>query len=1244
MFFTVEKFQRRVEELGRRRYFGMRCIAPFAAVPGTLGEDEHYHGAPPEIISAIQEPPVTEFGLHDFFVGRDRYLWMEKELVLPPAKEGCQVVGLFDFGETGDGNNSGFESLLYLDGHPYQGVDTNHKEVLFTGKEGEKTKITFLLWTGLEGGGPHRTFYHQCRQADVGYLHNNTDEMYHLAKAVTETLRILPEDDVNYAGLTAALDRALLCIDWDEEAAGSGNVAWRQKTVSENGIIPREDIAGNEAMADRRNMEQASSFYTSVDRAYQVLMDGLSRMEKHTNVTVHAVGHTHIDVAWLWRLKHTREKAQRSFATVLRLMEEDEDYIFLQTQPQLYQYVKEDCPELYERIRQKVKEGKWEPDGGMWVEADCNIPSGESLVRQFLHGTRFFEREFGKKCEYLWLPDVFGYSWALPQILKLCEIDTFMTTKISWNQFNSIPNDLFCWRGIDGTEILTYFVNTPDEGREMTDRFSTYNGYMNPRSVLGSWKKFRNKDISRDTLISYGYGDGGGGVNREMLAMRRAMDVVPGLPNVKSGTAGAFFRKMHENVENTDRYVHTWDGELYLEYHRGTYTSQAYNKKTNRRMENKLLRAEWLSSLAWCLNGDYPKEALHESWECVLLHQFHDIIPGSSIHEVYEDSKINYGKAERRVDAVLENVLEQLTEQNENSNMLPTGQSEDQVRQPLQRSVGSGTVPAGQSRNPAVRLTDGRQSLNFSVCSACSFGGRELVTVPVTEPGHFYDAEGNELEADRTAEGCELLVDVEPFAVKHVTFVPEEDFVPEGTFVPEESSSSTEKILAGMGNMPDAIYTANQRNTSLKTDAKKAAASQETFLYKDNTLETPFYFLSWNGEGQLTQLYDKSAGCPVLKEGQKGNVLEVYEDKPMDFDAWDIDIYYTQKMETMGICEPVRLVEQNAFKVVLRFVYGYRRSRLAQDMILYRDSKRIDFKTRVDWQENHRLLKTAFYTDIRTTKATYDTQFGHVERPTHWNTSWDWARFEVCGHKWADLSETGYGVSLLNDCKYGYSIKDNAMKLSLLKSAKNPDTEADMGEHTFTYALYPHEGAVTEGGTIEEACRLNLPAQVVPGRFKDLRRLVKISGRQEFAAGPDCVTGSINERPDCGAGNRDAGLDREKDPERAASAVRSVQIDAVKKAEDEDCLIVRMHECRGGRATVVVSSEFPVERIMPCNLLERSLVSQEKSSVKSSTGAESSGNGEDGRAAGRAENGAVNGSEMVLTFHPFEIKTFKFYL
>ena len=1033
MFLTLDKFRQRVRELGEKRYFGHSCIAPFVSMEGNLPPDESYKELPEKV-----EGP--EFGLHDFFVGRDRYLWLERTVKLPEAKEGCETVGLFDFGETGGGYNSGFESLLYVDGHPYQGVDTHHKEVIFRGKEGKEVCLTFLLWTGLEGGGEHTSFYHQCRQADVAYLHKKTDELYYFAKAITETLLLLPPENEQYAKLKAALDRTFSCINWDEE-----------------------------------------SFYKTAEKAHDMLMDELDRMEKSTEVTVNVVGHTHIDVAWLWRLKHTREKAQRSFSTVLRLMELYDEYIFLQTQPQLYKYVKEDCPELYEKIRQKAAEGKWEPDGGMWVEADCNLSSGEALVRQFLYGTRFLEQEFGKKCEYLWLPDVFGYSWALPQILKQCEINTFMTTKISWNQFNSIPDDLFWWRGIDGSEILTYFVNTPGEGQDMDTRYATYNGMVTPHAVLGSWNKFKNKDLSRDTLISYGYGDGGGGVTRDMLELRRAMDVIPGLPHVKSVQAGEFFRKLHENVENTDHYVHTWDGELYLEYHRGTYTSQAYNKKTNRHMENKLVQTEWLSSLAYILGGGYAGQELNDSWECVLLHQFHDIIPGSSIHEVYEDSRINYRTAEERADHVWEEALKTVIQEKEHT---------------------------------------------YSVYSTNSFGGKELVLIPEQEEGSFTDGSGRKLEAQKTERGYEVQVETEPFAAIPVNFKPGE---------------------------------------------KKTAVSKTASSFDGASVETPRYSIAWNEEGQLTRIYDKRVERSVLKEGQLGNVLEVYEDKPINFDAWDIDIFYTQKMERAKLAKAPELVENGSLKAVVRFVFRYHKSVIQQDMTVFRDSGNIDFVTRVDWQETHRLLKAAFYTDIRSVKASYDIQFGHVERPTHWNTSWDWARFEVCGHKWADLSETGYGVSLLNNCKYGYSIKDQAIKLSLLKSAVYPDTEADKGTHEFTYSLYPHEGSVTEGGTIEAASRLNLPAQAVPGQFADQRKIVKVS------------------------------TDR-------------VQIDAVKKAEDEDCLIVRLHECRGGRGKVKLSSEFPVKKLVPCNLLEHDC-------------------GE-----------AVEGAEAVFPITPFEIKTFKMYL
>jgi len=372
MFFTLNKLSKRVDELCSKRYLPCGTIAPFVSMEGTLDPAEHYHGLPEEIKG-------DSFGIGDFFVGRDRYLWLDKVVKVPESRVGYEVAALFDFGKTGGGTNNGFESLLYIDGHPRQGVDNNHKEVFLNELAGKEIRMSFLLWTGLEGYdghkmlGPGGVYYHQCRQAEFVYLHKKTDELYYYAKVITETLGFTEKQDDVYEELMGVLDSALNVIDWD-----------------------------------------GPEFYETVDNAHEKLMSGLSGMKKTTDATIHAVGHSHIDVAWLWRLKHTREKAQRTFSSMLRLMERYDEFIFIQSQPQLYRYIKEDCPEIYAQIKARVAEGKWEPDGGMWVEADCNVSSGEALVRQLLYGTRFFEREFGKKCEYLWLPDVFGYSWALP--------------------------------------------------------------------------------------------------------------------------------------------------------------------------------------------------------------------------------------------------------------------------------------------------------------------------------------------------------------------------------------------------------------------------------------------------------------------------------------------------------------------------------------------------------------------------------------------------------------------------------------------------------------------------------------------------------------------------------------------------------------------------------------------------------------------------------------------------------------
>ncbi|WP_338044721.1 hypothetical protein [Paenibacillus periandrae] len=602
MFHTVEKLEKRTGELEPFRYRdklelgGMRIKEELDTQTGLYPEERG---------------DWSPIGLGDRWQGYDQYFWIAVDATVPEEWNSSTIVGVFDMGVSGRGAISGFESLLFVNGSPYQGVDSNHQEMFFESSlAGTTAALRFRLWTGLNGYNPAPTpIEYKIQRAELCLLDEATDDLYFTAKAVLQTLSVLDENRPEYHSLLRMLDRAFLRIDWSRP--------------------------GSEA------------FYLSVQEAIDLFRDDLLKNPKTHAVVVQCIGHTHIDVAWLWRLQHTREKAARSFSTVLRLMEKYPEYVFLQTQPQLYEYFKQDYPELYEQIRVRAAEGRWEAGGAMWLEADCNLSSGESLVRHILYGTRFLQKEFGVTCNYLWLPDVFGYSWSLPQILRKSGITMFMTTKISWNQYNRMPHDTFVWRGIDGSEVITHFITTPDPSRSENGAFFyTYNGGISAQSVQGIWNGYRDKGVNQKLLLAYGYGDGGGGVNREMLEMRRRFAELPGLPHVTTGRADDYFAELEQTVRNTDQYVHTWDGELYLELHRGTYTSQAYTKRMNRKLELMYREAEFLQVLSRGTDKSLtPAQDLAEGWKIILRNQFHDIIPGSSIREVYEDSKEEYAEA-----------------------------------------------------------------------------------------------------------------------------------------------------------------------------------------------------------------------------------------------------------------------------------------------------------------------------------------------------------------------------------------------------------------------------------------------------------------------------------------------------------------------------------------------------------------------------------------------------------------------
>lgn len=991
-----------IEELQELRYRNLHEIPEFQwyTDDGTVGNRQPQG-----------EPTTVNVGFR--WKGWDQYNWLCTKVSIPKELKDEEVIGLFDFGvPIGTGNNSHFESLLYLNGKPYQGVDGNHREIFLEVLEnGLELDLKFRVWSGLSGGGVPHDMAMEIRRAQFGVLDHPTDDLYFLARNVLETYSLLDDNNEYKGWLLNELVQTFRLVDYTEP--------------------------------------KSEAFYESTKKAYEYLsskMDGRGK----PNVSVSMLGHTHIDVAWLWRLRHTREKVARSFSTVNRLMDKYDHYSFLQSQAQLYEYIKNDYPDIYEHIKKRVSEGRWEPSGAMWVECDCNVVSGESLVRQILVGKNFFKEEFGYDSEFLWLPDVFGYSWAMPQILKKSGVNTFMTTKISWNDTNKMPYDTFTWRGMDGSEITAHFITTTDEG----DSYYTYNGDSRPYAVKGVWDNYSNKDTNNDLIISYGYGDGGGGPNRDMIKTISTLNKIPGIPSVKVETATSYFRRLNETLANNEMngYLPIWDGELYLEFHRGTYTSQGYNKRMNRKMENFLRDTEMMSVIANKLKGlAYNKEDLLKAWKIVLCHQFHDILPGSSIKEVYEDSREEYARAKALIDDVMMQVHTSLIKEEENT---------------------------------------------YTLFNNSNWVRDSYITIPnVVEGDVFVDETGRLLKSSiENGIATVLVQEMKPFAF--VTIKKEKEEVGVGTQI-----LNTQKV------------------------------------------ETPYYSIRWNEHGQLTSIYDKEAKREVLPEGAKGNVLQVFEDKPRCFDAWELEPTIDLKMEEVKDLKEVT-VKQNELGIFVDFKWNYHKSEIKQTMCLYFDKKRIDFKTNVEWQERQKLVKAAFPVNVRAVDARFDIQYGNIRRPITRNNSWEVAKFEVIAHKWIDLAETGYGVALLNDCKYGHDIKENVMRISLIKSAVDPDYSADLGSHTFTYAILPHTVEWYESGLEQEAFDLNNPLTATLGVCEALKGSL-------FTFDQD-----------------------------------NVEVDCIKLAEYGDQVIVRFHEYMGRRTHVTIESSLPVDSWQECDLME----------------------------------------------------------
>ena len=942
-------------------------------------------------------PPLTDFAPYTlgepWGTGPDSQAWFHFTLHIPEEMRSAPVQLLFhsDFdGKFGVGSTPQF--LLYINGEIRQGMDTRHIECVLD--EGcTDADVYVYAYTGP------RTPSVKC----FGSIRNvNTDakDLYYDLAAPVQMLDFMDENSREYAEILRYLHTAVSMLDL-------------------------YDLDSEEYMASVR---AAHTYMT--DEFY-------GKYCSPQPVDVSCIGHTHIDCAWLWTLRQSREKAQRSFATVLKLMEEYPDYKFMSSQPLLYQFVKEEAPELYEKIKERVAEGRWECEGGMWVEADCNLSSGESLVRQLMYGKRFFREEFGKDNHILWLPDVFGYSAALPQILRKSGVDWFVTSKIGWNDVNQMPYDTFRWRGLDGTEINTYFLTAQDQERGKAPiRQSTYNGYIDAKMLAGTWNRYQQKNLNNNVLLTYGYGDGGGGPTRYHLEMaKRLSKGVPGLPNARLTTASEALTEVEKNIRANPHLLPTWYGELYLEYHRGTYTSIAKNKKNNRKSEFLYQNAEKMAVLGKLLRGStFPKADLRRGWEMLLTNQFHDIIPGSSIGPVYDQSDLDYAwlmKLAADIEAQEKNAI------------------------------------AGQ-----IAADKGVVVFNANGFTADGYVNVDGQTAYVT------------------------------------------------------------------GIAPNGYTTVSEMQTD------------NAIRIDGHTVETALLKAVFDEKWQMISLYDKTNEREVLTSGGAGNQLRVYADYPDRYDAWEWQEYSLDKYRVVDAVASVEIVEDGARRGI-RVVRPFMKSTITQTMWFYDHTAKIDFDTTIDMHQHQQMIKAAFDVDVQSDKATYDVQFGTVERPTHKNTSWDRAKFEVCAHKYADLSDGGFGVSLMNDCKYGYDIHDGTMMLSLLKSGTMPYPDADQGEHSFVYSLYVHSGTVREGGTAEQAYLLNNPLTAVK------------------------ASGAVSSLPECYAL---VSVDR-----------ANVMCETIKEAEDSGDVIVRLYENKNIRTKAELTPGFPVKQCWLCDLMENEL-------------------------------------------------------
>lgn len=914
------------------------------------------------------------------------------------------------------------QAQLFVNGKCVYGLDNNHRSYLLVknAKGGEKLEIAIKMYSDL-------TYYQGALtfSAKLQIIRPRVYELYQSLIVPMNSASLMNSDSQERVEIVKKLNQAM--------------------NILNIGADPDSDEFMDSVAATESFLEK---------ELYGTMRNGCEPV-------LWSIGHSHIDVAWQWTYHVSRNKAARTFATNLRLLEENPDYLFMSSQPVLYEYVKEDQPELYEQVKRRVAEGRWEPEGGMYVEADTNLTSGESLVRQFLVGKRFFRNEFGVDSKILWLPDVFGYSANLPQICKKSGIDYFYTTKIGWNEYTKFPYDTFRWRGLDGSTVLTHFGCAINYSEIETDWMTTYNPSTEPSFVLGAWKRYQQKDINRDLLFDFGYGDGGGGPTQWQIDYARRFQAgIPGCPAVKMAKAGDFFRHLDEDVSNNP-HLPEWSGEMYLEFHRGTLTSQAKAKKNNRKSEQLYHDIENLWSFALLLGAekDYPVQSINENWKLILLNQFHDVLPGSSIHKVYEDTAQHYRKI-----------------------------------------LGEGTQLRNQATSAIASMIHSTGD-SLVVFNTMSFE-RSPVVIYDGQISGLLDFDGTPIICQPTHDGKTV------FVAPHIP--------------------------------------AKGWNTFSLAPATAVAASP--IAISAQSIETSALRITFDEKMHITSLYSKLACRETLPTGTVAGRIIAYDDVARTDDNWNVQAYYREKYHVIDNVADVQILETGPVRGVLRVTRKFRNSTICTDIIAYADSEELRFDYNIDWNEHNLFVKAEYPVDVNASNASYDIQFGHIERPVHKNTLADFARFEVCGHKYADLSDGGFGLAILNDCKYGFDASRNCLGITLLKCSTYPDKTCDIGHHSFSYALYPHAGNMIQANVREHAYDFNFtaPVESIPAQNGSLPSSLSLF--------------HIN--------------------------ASNVVIETIKKAEDSDDIILRLYEAENKRTECKLDVAFPLAEAVQTNLME----------------------------------------------------------